>query len=70
MAEPVLDLMQTLPAFLYLIPIIAFFGTCNPPGILGTITFGMPPVIRLSALGVPGLPESIKTAADTFGATC
>lgn len=70
MAEPVLDLMQTLPAFLYLTPIIAFFGTCNPPGILGTITFGMPPVIRLSALGVPGLPESIKTAADTFGATC
>jgi glycine betaine/proline transport system permease protein len=55
---------------MYLIPIIALFGTCNPPGILGTITFGMPPVIRLSALGVPGLPESIKTAADTFGATC
>jgi glycine betaine/proline transport system permease protein len=65
MAEPVLDLMQTLPAFLYLTPIIAFFGTCNPPGILGTITFGMPPVIRLTALGM----ESIKKAADTFGAT-
>ena len=50
---------------MYLIPIIALFGTCNPPGILGTITFGMPPVIRLTALGM----ESIKKAADTFGAT-
>ena len=69
MAELVLDLMQTLPAFVYLIPIIAFFGTCNPPGILGTITFGMPLVIRLTALGICGLPESIKEAADTFGAT-
>ena len=59
-AEPVLDLMQTLPAFVYLIPIIAFFGTGNPPGILATIIFGMPPVIRLTALGMRGVPESIK----------
>ncbi|WP_371224059.1 ABC transporter permease [Roseovarius sp. 2305UL8-3] len=69
MAEPVLDLMQTLPAFVYLIPIIAFFGTGNPPGILATIIFGMPPVIRLTALGMRGVPESIKEAADAFGAT-
>lgn len=68
-AEPVLDLMQTLPAFVYLIPIIAFFGTGNPPGILATIIFGMPPVIRLTALGIRGVPESIKEAADAFGAT-
>jgi len=68
-AEPVLDLMQTLPAFVYLIPIIAFFGTGNPPGILATIIFGMPPVIRLTALGMRGVPESIKEAADAFGAT-
>jgi len=68
-AEPVLDLMQTLPAFVYLIPIIAFFGTGNPPGILATIVFGMPPVIRLSALGVRGVPESIKEAAVAFGAS-
>ena len=47
--RPVLDLMQTLPAFVYLIPIIAFFGTGNPPGILATIIFGMPPVIRRAA---------------------
>ena len=69
MAEPVLDLMQTLPAFVYLIPIIAFFGTGNPPGILATIIFGMPPVIRLTALGMRGVPESIREAADAFGAT-
>ncbi|MEM6677117.1 MAG: ABC transporter permease subunit [Pseudomonadota bacterium] len=68
-AEPVLDLMQTLPAFVYLIPIIAFFGTGNPPGILATIIFGMPPVIRLTALGMRGVPDSIKEAAMAFGAT-
>lgn len=68
-AEPVLDLMQTLPAFVYLIPIIAFFGTGNPPGILATIIFGMPPVIRLTALGIDGVPESIKEAATAYGAS-
>ncbi|MEL7214932.1 MAG: ABC transporter permease subunit [Pseudomonadota bacterium] len=68
-AEPVLDLMQTLPAFVYLIPIIAFFGTGNPPGILATIIFGMPPVIRLTALGMRGVPDSIKEAATAFGAS-
>ncbi|MEM9699398.1 MAG: ABC transporter permease subunit [Pseudomonadota bacterium] len=68
-AEPVLDLMQTLPAFVYLIPIIAFFGTGNPPGILATIIFGMPPVIRLTALGMKGVPDTIKEAAMAFGAT-
>jgi len=68
-AEPVLDLMQTLPAFVYLIPIIAFFGTGNPPGILATIIFGMPPVIRLTALGMKGVPDSIKEAAVAFGAS-
>ena len=68
-AEPVLDLMQTLPAFVYLIPIIAFFGTGNPPGILATIIFGMPPVIRLTALGMRGVPSSIKEAATAFGAS-
>ena len=68
-AEPILDLMQTLPAFVYLIPIIAFFGTGNPPGILATIIFGMPPVIRLTALGIRTVPETIKEAAFAFGAT-
>jgi glycine betaine/proline transport system permease protein len=68
-ALPVLDFMQTMPAFVYLIPIIAFFGTGKPPGVLATIIFGMPPVIRLTALGMRGVPENTKEAARAFGAT-
>ena len=66
-AEPVLDFMQTMPAFVYLIPIIAFFGTGKPPGVLATIIFAMPPVIRLTALGMRGVPEATKEAAVAFG---
>ena len=68
-AQPVLDFMQTMPAFVYLIPIIAFFGTGKPPGVLATLVFGMPPVIRLTALGIRGVPESTKEAAVAFGCT-
>ena len=68
-ALPVLDFMQTMPAFVYLIPIIAFFGTGKPPGVLATIVFAMPPVIRLTALGMQQVPETIKEAAIAFGAT-
>ena len=68
-ALPVLDFMQTMPAFVYLIPIIAFFGTGKPPGVLATIIFGMPPVIRLTALGMRGVPENTKEAALAFGCT-
>ena len=68
-AQPVLDFMQTMPPFVYLIPIIAFFGTGKPPGVLATLVFGMPPVIRLTALGIRGVPESTKEAAIAFGCT-
>ncbi len=68
-ALPVLDFMQTMPAFVYLLPIIAFFGTGKPPGVLATIIFGMPPVIRLTALGMRGVSENTKEAALAFGAT-
>ena len=68
-AQPVLDFMQTMPAFVYLIPIIAFFGTGKPPGVLATLVFGMPPVIRLTALGIRGVPESTREAAVAFGCT-
>ena len=68
-ALPVLDFMQTMPAFVYLIPIIAFFGTGKPPGVLATLVFGMPPVIRLTALGIRGVPKSTKEAAVAFGCT-
>ncbi|MGR3492502.1 MAG: ABC transporter permease [Shimia sp.] len=62
-AELVLDLTQTPPAFVYLIPIIAVFGTGNPPGILATIILGMPPLIHLTTLGMRSVPDSIKRAA-------
>lgn len=68
-ALPILDFMQTMPAFVYLIPIIAFFGTGKPPGVLATIVFAMPPVIRLTALGMQQVPETVKEAAIAFGAT-
>lgn len=69
MAQPVLDFMQTMPAFVYLIPIIAFFGTGKTPGVLATIIFAMPPVVRLTALGIRSVPESTKEAAVAFGCT-
>lgn len=66
-ARPILDFMQTMPAFVYLIPIIAFFGTGKPPGILATLVFGMPPVVRLTALGIQQVPASIVEGALAFG---
>ena len=66
-AEPVLDFMQTMPTFVYLIPIIAFFGTGKPPGVLVTIIFAIPPVIRLTALGIRNVPDDTQEAAVAFG---
>ncbi len=68
-AQPVLDFMQTMPAFVYLIPVIAFFGTGKPPGIIATLIFGMPPVIRLTTLGLNGVSDEVKEAARAYGAT-
>ncbi len=65
--RPILDLMQTVPSFVYLIPVIAFFGIGKPPGILATIVFGMPPVVRLTVLGLQGVPGSVREAANAFG---
>ncbi len=67
--RPILDFMQTMPAFVYLIPVIAFFGIGKPPGIIATLVFGMPPVIRLTVLGLQGVPHSVKEAATAFGAS-
>lgn len=66
--RPILDIMQTLPSFVYLIPAIAFFGVGKPPGILATVVFALPPMVRLTALGVTQVPESVKEAALAFGA--
>lgn len=67
--RPVLDFMQTMPAFVYLIPIIAFFGTGKPAAVIATMIFGGSPVVRLTVLGLKGVPESVREAAMAFGAT-
>ena len=64
-ARPILDLMQTLPSFVYLIPIIAFFGTGKPPGILASMIFGLPPIIRLTTLGLKQVPQDVVEADHT-----
>lgn len=65
---PVLDVMQTIPSFVYLLPAIAFFSIGKPPAILATVIFAMPPMVRLTALGVQQVPENTKEAALAFGA--
>ncbi|RFC63059.1 choline ABC transporter permease subunit [Fulvimarina endophytica] len=67
--QPVLDLMQTLPTFVYLIPAIVFFGIGMVPGLLATVIFVLPAPIRLTCLGVASTPKSLLEAADAFGAT-
>jgi glycine betaine/proline transport system permease protein len=67
--RPVLDFMQTMPAFVYLIPVIALFGIGKPPGVIATLIFGTPPVVRLTALGIQGVPANVREAAEAYGAT-
>lgn len=67
--RPVLDLMQTLPAFVYLIPAIVFFGIGMVPGLLATVIFVIPASIRLTHLGVSSTPTALLEAARAFGAT-
>ncbi len=67
--RPVLDIMQTLPSFVYLIPAIAFFSVGKPPAILATVIFALPPMVRLTTLGIIQVPNSVKEAATAFGAT-
>ena len=69
MVKPVLDFMQTMPSFVYLIPAVAFFSIGKPPGVFATVIFAMPPMIRLAALGIQQVPHDVKEAALSFGAT-
>ncbi|MDG1282338.1 MAG: choline ABC transporter permease subunit, partial [Pseudorhodobacter sp.] len=66
---PVLDLMQTLPTFVYLIPAIVFFGIGMVPGLIATVIFVLPAPIRLTHLGVSTTPQPLLEAATAFGAT-
>lgn len=67
--RPVLDLMQTLPTFVYLIPAIVFFGIGMVPGLIATVIFVLPAPIRLAHLGVASTPQALLEAAQAFGAT-
>ncbi|MGA1267953.1 MAG: choline ABC transporter permease subunit [Gemmobacter sp.] len=66
---PVLDLMQTLPTFVYLIPAIVFFGLGMVPGLIATVVFVLPAPIRLTHLGISSTPPALAEAAEAFGAT-
>ncbi|WP_298495049.1 choline ABC transporter permease subunit [uncultured Maritimibacter sp.] len=67
--RPLLDLMQTLPTFVYLIPAIVFFGIGMVPGLLATVIFVLPAPIRMTQLGVASTPTSLIEAGQAFGAT-
>ncbi|WP_298668062.1 proline/glycine betaine ABC transporter permease [uncultured Methanofollis sp.] len=69
LVRPVLDFMQTMPAFVYLIPAVVFFGLGNVPGMIATVVFAMPPVVRLTVLGIRQVPVELTELADAFGTT-
>ena len=67
--RPILDFMQTMPAFVYLIPAVLFFGLGTVPGAFATIIFATPPVVRLTSLGIKQVPKNVVEASRSFGAT-
>ncbi|HDL7749954.1 TPA: glycine betaine/L-proline ABC transporter permease ProW [Yersinia enterocolitica] len=66
--RPLLDAMQTTPAFVYLVPIVMLFGIGNVPGVVVTIIFALPPIVRLTILGIKQVPADLIEAAESFGA--
>ncbi len=67
--RPVLDLMQTIPTFVYLIPTLILFGLGVVPGLISTVIFAIPAPIRLTYLGISGVPKPLIEAGESFGAT-
>ncbi|WP_078394306.1 ABC transporter permease [Shouchella patagoniensis] len=67
--KPILDFMQTMPAFVYLIPAVAFFGVGMVPGIVASVIFAMPPTVRMTNLGIRQVSTELIEAADAFGST-
>lgn len=67
--RPILDFMQTMPAFVYLIPAIFFFSVGNTPGVVATVIFSLPPAVRLTSLGIRSVPNDVVEAGRAFGAT-
>ncbi|MBL0373339.1 ABC transporter permease subunit [Rhizobium sp. KVB221] len=67
--SPVLDLMQTMPSFVYLLPAVAFFSIGKPPALIATVIFSVPPLIRLTCLGIEQVPLYVREAMYSHGAT-
>jgi glycine betaine/proline transport system permease protein len=67
--QPVLDAMQTMPSFVYLIPAMMLFGLGKVPAVFATVIYAVPPVIRLTDVGIRGVPETVVEAARSFGAS-
>lgn len=67
--KPILDFMQTMPAFVYLIPSVLFFKMGSVPGVVATVIFATPPAVRLTNLGIRQVPEEITEASRSFGST-
>lgn len=67
--RPILDIMQTIPSFVYLVPIVMLFGVGIAPGVIATIVFAMPPIIRLTNLGIRNVRADLVEAGAAFGAT-
>ena len=67
--KPILDTMQTMPAFVYLIPAIFFFGIGGPSAVLATMIYAMPPMVRLTNLGIRQVPDTTMEAARSFGSS-
>lgn len=67
--RPILDFMQTLPPFVYLVPVMLLMGTGTPPGLLATLVFAIPPGVRLAELGIRGVDKEVVEAAEAFGAS-
>ncbi|GAA2807329.1 ABC transporter permease [Saccharopolyspora taberi] len=68
LVRPVLDLMQTMPAFVYLIPVIFFFNIGTVPGVVATVIFALPPGVRLTELGIRQVDTEVVEAGEAFGA--
>ena len=66
---PILDFMQTMPSFVYLIPAVMFFGIGNVPGVISTVIFSMPPAVRLTKLGLEQVPKDLEEVGKSFGLT-
>ena len=68
-AKPTLDVMQTMPAFVYLVPMVVFLGLGAGPALVATVIFAAPPAVRLTMLGIQQVPQNTVEAAQAFGAT-